>query len=367
MPTPFMTDAFEQLCDKLGVTFPEIQRARKQSKEKLSELRHLAQNGATDDCMAVSVVPPDGSLVVLGSLARAEWTSGSDVDWTLLIDGQADPQHNLAAKEFAARLQDGKYKKPGPAGVFGGLSFSHDLIHCIGGEHDTNTNMTRRVLLLLESRSLTTVDAHSRVIRGILKRYLDSERTFLTDSGRKYKVPRFLLNDIVRYWRTVAVDYVNKQWERGDEGWALRNIKLRFSRKLMFVSGLLTCFSCYLDTHGRTEVLFRDEDEAARTVHQHVVSRMGMQPIDVLCAHLASRAKAETANKLLVAYDFFLAIPDNPEKRKHLSGLQVGSAYQDEVFNTVRKQSRNFQEALSSMFYEDDQDTTELMLKYGVF
>src|SRR6266704_218354 len=35
----------------------------------------------------------DASIVVFGSLARKEWTAKSDVDWTMLIDGQADPQH----------------------------------------------------------------------------------------------------------------------------------------------------------------------------------------------------------------------------------------------------------------------------------
>ena len=36
----------------------------------------------------------DTSLVVFGSLARGEWTSGSDLDWTYLIDGGApnEPQ-----------------------------------------------------------------------------------------------------------------------------------------------------------------------------------------------------------------------------------------------------------------------------------
>jgi len=32
----------------------------------------------------------DASIVVFGSLARSEWTSKSDVDWTLLVDGQAE-------------------------------------------------------------------------------------------------------------------------------------------------------------------------------------------------------------------------------------------------------------------------------------
>jgi hypothetical protein len=39
----------------------------------------------------------DTSLVVFGSLARGEWTSGSDLDWTYLIDGGANSDHLLIA------------------------------------------------------------------------------------------------------------------------------------------------------------------------------------------------------------------------------------------------------------------------------
>lgn len=41
----------------------------------------------------------DVDVVVFGSLARQEWTCGSDVDWTLLVDGQANSEHRTAAKD----------------------------------------------------------------------------------------------------------------------------------------------------------------------------------------------------------------------------------------------------------------------------
>ena len=48
----------------------------------------------------------DVDVVVFGSLARREWTSGSDVDWTMLVDGQADLQHRVAAREIEFVLAD---------------------------------------------------------------------------------------------------------------------------------------------------------------------------------------------------------------------------------------------------------------------
>jgi predicted nucleotidyltransferase len=49
----------------------------------------------------------DTSLVVFGSLARGEWTSGSDLDWTYLIDGQANSDHLRIAQRISKVVRDG--------------------------------------------------------------------------------------------------------------------------------------------------------------------------------------------------------------------------------------------------------------------
>ena len=139
-------------------------------------------------------------------MARGEYTQGSDIDWTLLVDGQADPGHFTAAQAIAQELKAKKLNEPGINAVFGSVTFSHELIHHIGGHADSNRNTTQRILLLLESRAIGPADAYERVLRAVLARYLDNDISFLTRSrsGEQYKVPRFLLNDIVRYWRTVC-------------------------------------------------------------------------------------------------------------------------------------------------------------------
>src|SRR5580700_10614058 len=238
----------DQLRAKLAVERTAILEARRraeQAREKMSK-----------SLTEMNFVSGDTSVVAFGSLASDEFTDESDLDWTLLVDGQADSDHLHTAQAIRKKLTLAGFKEPGRTGMFGNTTFSHGLIHLIGGEDDTNRNTTQRILLLLESRGINSgeTDAYGRVLTGVLNRYLEEEANLVQAQAKLYKVPRFLLNDIVRFWRTMAVDFASKQRAREGEDWGLKVSKLRMSRKLIFASGLLTCFGCYLDTKLRAKI-----------------------------------------------------------------------------------------------------------------
>lgn len=141
-PTPRL----DSLRARLGATWIALAAARTDAERQVADLARLL-DGTT---------PSDTSIVVFGSLARGEVTQGSDVDWTLLVDGQAHPSHLDAALDIDQRLVAANMKKPGREGTFGGLAFSHDLVHYIDGAQDTNRNTTQRILLLLGEQSPST-------------------------------------------------------------------------------------------------------------------------------------------------------------------------------------------------------------------
>ncbi|WP_437726171.1 nucleotidyltransferase domain-containing protein [Sorangium sp. So ce861] len=349
--------AIERIGEKAGRSWPSIEAAARLSAETRARLAALLREQ----------IPCDTSAVVFGSLARGEYTTGSDLDWTLLIDGQADEGHFSQVQAITRILKEAKFHEPGPTGVFGNVAFSHPILHQIGGQEDTNKNTTQRILLLLESLAIGKPDAHERVIRLVLSRYVEDDRGLHYGSKREI-IPMFLLNDIVRYWRTVAVDFVYKQRERSS-GWALRNAKLRMSRKLIFVSGLITCFG--FELFGKDRATWADDGDRISTpaLVRFLRERIRVTPLESLAEVLLRPAiSAETARTLFDSYDAFLDLLSNEEERGRLKQLPLDEQLgHDPTFKRVRDIGREFQRGLDRLFFEEDPELRKLIQTYGVF
>ncbi len=103
---------------------------------------------------------------MFGSWAREELTSGSDDDWAVLAAepfAAYDPEI-VAAMAVAQQHLGVDNQAPGEQGVFGVPFDLPSLVDNIGLDADTNTNLTRRMLLLLESRELVGT-VHGRAWR----------------------------------------------------------------------------------------------------------------------------------------------------------------------------------------------------------
>src|SRR3954451_24772622 len=122
--------------ERLGGELPNLTAARERTGAGIAQRRAALEPIPLD---------PGAAVVLFGSWGRRELTRRSDDDWAVLTDGGARPPDLHAV---AAALGG---NAPGRSGVFGGHISCDDLLSRIGLDADSNANLTRRMLLMLES------------------------------------------------------------------------------------------------------------------------------------------------------------------------------------------------------------------------
>ena len=215
---------------------------RRQSEERLTKLRTELEIKL--DVADPTKAEPRVCIYATGSLARLEANPSSDLDAFFFLTGEGTNQNSLSrirdvkilnsvleashSCEFPDFSNNGEY-----------LKFLHveDVVNHIGGREDDYHNaLTARMLLMLESKFLFNESLFNEFRARVVERYfVDFHK-----HNDEFK-PIFLLNDILRFWRTMCLNYEHgREWRNtDDEKWAkghLANLKLRFSR-------LNICFS----------------------------------------------------------------------------------------------------------------------------
>ncbi|HEX7292001.1 MAG TPA: DUF294 nucleotidyltransferase-like domain-containing protein [Conexibacter sp.] len=290
------TTPLERLQRQSSRALPALTAARERTAARLAERAALLDGVAIDRNAAV---------VLMGSWGRHELTAGSDDDYLVLVRGLAPHGGWGVEQETAAKVAErfardpGGFGAPGRQGVFAEVVYSGDLLR-VGLDDDTNTNLTRRMLLVLES----VAACHANVLAGVR---LDVIQDYLSDALRDHRPPRFLLNDLVRYWRTIGVDFVAKDRGRAGAGWGLRNAKLRTSRKLLFASGLLPVLRCH--------------ELRAEAIAPFLAEQFAMPPTDRVADAFLRYGAIERGADALAAYDAFLALVDDDAVRAELEAI----------------------------------------------
>lgn len=177
-----------------------------------------------------------------GSYGRLEATGESDLDVFFLYDGASggrELRRSDAVRLLAAAVTTAD--RLGFEPLTDRFLEVHDLQRmetALGSpEDDMDNAFTARMLMLLESRPIYNAGEFERMLDAVIGFYYRDYAGHETDF-----VPMFLLNDVLRYWRTLCLNYEQKWASRAVATPELKadraydNLKLRFNR-------LWTCFS----------------------------------------------------------------------------------------------------------------------------
>jgi hypothetical protein len=331
-----------RLAELADRDFPSLFAARERSASGLSKRRE-----------DLGKLPHDGgtSIVLMGSWGRAEVTSGSDDDFMVLVYGEEPPEEEAPEKERSeVKPSIGEVSAvldnpPGSQGIFAAPVYSENVVQNIGLDDDDNRNLSRRMLFLLESTAVSGDDVYRSVRGEVLDRYLD-------DSVKPYRPPRFLLNDVVRYWRTICVDFAGKERE-GPEKWGLRNAKLRTSRKILFAGGLIPVLEC-----------FRFDREPMR---EFVEGQLDLPPTDRIAQAFLENGATDEGGRTLGAYDEFTGRMNDQEFRQELQGVSRENVDDSTAFSDVRRIGKELQAGLLALLYEPSRELSKVTRDYMIF
>lgn len=193
-----------------------------------------------------------------GSLGRLETGQISDMDVFIFADRKlrAPGERSLTRLEEIMVLSDlvqvnSELKLPpfSGDGEFFKIHEVTDLVVGTGTAKDDSENLfTTRLLLLLESKCVANDNLYSNATDRVCEMY------FRDGKGRHDYRPLFLLNDILRYWRTLCLNYERTRHDSRKPWWK-KNLNLKFSRKLTVFSTILAILTDQIDTFEKFSVI----------------------------------------------------------------------------------------------------------------
>ena len=274
------------------------------------------------------------SVYVTGSYGRLEASPHSDLDLFIVVDIADQKKHlsnldQILLKSAIIRaLRAESFPDPSDDGRFLRVHHVDDILAHLGSPTDDYENhFTARMLLLLESRPIIreTVlqSAKEEIIAAYYRDYHDHTKDFL---------PVFLLNDVLRFWRTLCLNYEHKRARKDTPEGAkikahLRNFKLKYSR-------LLTCYSFII-------WLCRHPYADTKTV-MAALSKTPMERIRI-ALHDDNHAQYESIEE---SYSWFLEVTGNEpsgvlsqisDEQIRRTWFQQADQFGRDVFEALRK------------------------------
>ncbi|KPA92325.1 nucleotidyltransferase family protein [Pseudomonas asplenii] len=266
------------------------------------------------------------TIVTTGSFGRGEASAESDLDLFIFFDSDKSEDSLYEEKKSIQGVVDKYIKKSaGDTGTFGSeavVNFS-EMLQNLGGDKDLNVLLTRRMLFLLEGKWLYGEERFKSYRTDLLNKYIKA-------GDPEKQISRFLLNDIIRYYRTIATDFEFKVSENS-KSWGLRNVKLRFSRKLLYFGGVISVAETAFVAQANKNQLIAD-----------ILDKTVLERVQDLGAENAH------TTEILNIYQDFLATIECPKNREILEGVTKGNRTDSKLFLQMREKSKEFSKVLDN-------------------
>lgn len=169
-----------------------------------------------------------------GSLGREDVGLKSDLDLFVVSDLNKKDRNKLDDLEVLASLininRQLKYPPFSNDGQFLKIHSIDEMTRKMGDPSDDSENLfTTRMLMLLESVPIYNDAIYSVHLEKVADKYLRDKE------GHDSFKPIFIINDILRYWRTLCLNYEVIRNDKS-KNWRKKNINLKFSRALTVFS-----------------------------------------------------------------------------------------------------------------------------------
>lgn len=152
----------------------------------------------------------------------------------------------------------------------------------------------------------------------------------------KDRRPIFLINDLLRYYRQICVDYEYKKNEVG-KAWAVRLTKLRHSRKLFYFSALLPLL----------ESMIVEPDGRIRWIVRQFVEYTPLERIVLLLEQYGCQRHWE----LLGFYNTFLEFMGSKERRDKLDKSVFERREKNTEYVLMRDNARAFRKIFMDFIF----------------
>lgn len=167
------------------------------------------------------------SVYCAGSIGRGEVCSLSDLDVFVLSENHCSKLEELKMLSAIIGINESLgYEEISNDGRYLKVYSLEKMLDVLGEPWDDSENLfTARMLMILESRPVYQMALYERYLKAIVEHYFRDKR------GKRSFRPLFFLNDLLRFWRTLCLNY---ELIRDDprRHWRKKNINLKFSRML---------------------------------------------------------------------------------------------------------------------------------------